>query len=280
MTDEFLLTDVQKEALETIGNIYRNAIYSEHELHPMVTKFYQELENQPGDICQDIVGEVIRYSDVIQNKAFVDTLCKWINELFAVIAEALPPEVRFTINCRQKSFKSVILKIIKNYLEGDSIDLLDLLAFRIIIDSLDSKEQLESYCYAVKDICISFFRNKRCTLCTPNKLVGEDKLMKDYIKYPKPNGYQSIHLAFKSLEKDVFEVQIRTLDMHDNCENGGANYQEYKDSEYAFLEPYMYLDLEKVRAPLFRKLSNCDLYDEIGLVRAVDLKERASRQST
>lgn len=265
---EILLTDAQKAELEIIGNMYRQAIYSEPKLLPMVIRFYKSLESHPGEISQEIVAEVIRFSDVIQNKHFISTLRSWINELFEILSEALPPEISITINCRQKSFQSMVCKVIKNYLEGKSVDLFDLLAFRIVLDSLYSKEELEPYCYTVKDICISFFRDKRSTLCTPNKLVGSDGLMKDYIKNPKANGYQSIHLAFKTREKDVFEVQIRTLDMHDKGENGEADHGQYKDDEYALLEPYIYFNIDEVRAPLFRRLSNGTLYDQIGLLTA------------
>jgi HAMP domain-containing protein len=45
---------------------------------------------------------------------------------------------------------------------------------------------------------------------------------KDYIASPKPNGYQSIHTCLYDEYGSIFEVQIRTPDMHRNAESGQA----------------------------------------------------------
>lgn len=53
--------------------------------------------------------------------------------------------------------------------------------------------------------------------------------MKDYVTYPKPNGYQSIHstLQLGSLHA---ELQIRTAEMHRFAEHGKASHWLYKES--------------------------------------------------
>ena len=164
--------------------------------------------------------------------------------------------------------------MLNDYFSGTSIDLYDLIAFRIVLDSLQSNESQISHCYDVSDICISFFRAKRCTLCSPSKKIGTSNLIKDYIKNPKSNGYQSIHLAFKTLEKDNFECQIRTLYMHEHAEIGDANHSQYKNSEYCEITPFLALEYDKIPIPQFKVLCNHSLYDQVGLVHALPIERR------
>lgn len=53
--------------------------------------------------------------------------------------------------------------------------------------------------------------------------------VKDYISFPKPNGYQSLHTAL-ILNGQKIEVQIRTSAMHQVAEYGMASHWAYKDN--------------------------------------------------
>jgi (p)ppGpp synthase/HD superfamily hydrolase len=56
----------------------------------------------------------------------------------------------------------------------------------------------------------------------PNKI-------KDYIAFPKPNGYQSLHTTVFAGDGGIVEVQIRTHEMHSEAQYGIAAHVIYKE---------------------------------------------------
>jgi len=59
-----------------------------------------------------------------------------------------------------------------------------------------------------------------------------DDSFDDYIATPKPNGYQSIHLAVQT-SLGATEFQIRTQAMHHSAEHGPAAHWRYKQRQHA-----------------------------------------------
>ena len=60
--------------------------------------------------------------------------------------------------------------------------------------------------------------------------IGANRI-KDYIHYPKPNGYQSLHYTSALSQAGFefpFEVQIRSQEMHLIAEHGVASHWGYK----------------------------------------------------
>ena len=56
-------------------------------------------------------------------------------------------------------------------------------------------------------------------------LPGE---FKDYISFPKPNGYQSLHTTVVTPDAGIVEIQIRTEGMHRSAQFGITSHMSYK----------------------------------------------------
>ena len=114
-------------------------------------------------------------------------------------------------------------------------------------------------------------QKQKCRLLSPSKRVANNPLLKDYIDYPKDNGYQSIHLAFMDICNNIFEIQIRTQLMDANAEYGLENEIE-KDLDHEIekdLDHGSYKDNEYTKKP------EDILVDKIGLKYAKKIEERA-----
>lgn len=113
------------------------------------------------------------------------------------------------IHGRAKHRYSLYQKLLRPKYDRDLSKIYDLIALRIITKNLED-------CYTALGILHSKFR----------PLPGR---IKDYIAFPKPNGYRSIHTTVWGPEKRVLEVQIRTMDMHHEAEYGIAAHWAYNE---------------------------------------------------
>ncbi len=154
------------------------------------------------------IDEYIKnYQDKIQNtfNLFIEDVSNVLNDDF---------NGKIKIYSRIKHYYSIYLKIQR---KGVTIDeVLDLLAIRIITDT-----PLE--CYKVLGHIHTTYM----------PLISR---FKDYIAIPKENGYQTIHTTVFHNTK-IFEIQIRTRDMHKIAEFGVAAHWKYKNGHGNFKEP-------------------------------------------
>ncbi|NIA03734.1 MAG: HD domain-containing protein [Nitrospiraceae bacterium] len=134
-----------------------------------------------------------------------------------------------TVTGRAKHFYSILKKIEK---KGKKLDeIYDLFAVRVITHSVAD-------CYKVLDIIHSNYEPM------PNRL-------KDYITHPKRNGYQSIHTTVRKGDL-IFEVQIRTREMHIAAELGLAAHWKYKNFDISKFDKY--IELSKQSLEVLREL--------------------------
>ena len=132
---------------------------------------------------------------------------KEINEIIKRISIELDKqELHYDISGRPKNFYSIYKKMKGKSKSFESI--YDLIAVRILVDTVKD-------CYAVLGIVHSMWK----------PLPGR---FKDYIAMPKPNMYQSLHTTVISDTGEIFEIQIRTYEMHEVAEFGIAAHWKYK----------------------------------------------------
>ena len=95
--------------------------------------------------------------------------------------------------------------------EWDMDRIYDYFAIRIVVPNMEQ-------CYQVLGIVHELWRPM-------------PKRVKDYIAFPKPNGYQSLHTTVITPNRTILEVQIRTEIMHQEAEYGIASHIIYKNKQ-------------------------------------------------
>lgn len=112
----------------------------------------------------------------------------------------------FHTEVRTKGLWSLHQKLKRKH--DDITKIHDIAALRLIVKSVDD-------CYAALGIIHSLWK----------PVPGE---FKDYIAFPKPNGYQSLHTTLLTPEAGIVEVQVRTEAMHRAAQFGIASHMSYK----------------------------------------------------
>ena len=130
-----------------------------------------------------------------------------VNALVAQLRRAFESHgIKAGIEGRAKHIYSIWHKMRTKNIPFDEV--YDVQAVRIIVTNLAA-------CYAALGIVHALWRH------IPDELD-------DYIASPKENGYRSIHTALVGAAGRVFEVQIRTEEMHREAELGVCAHWSYK----------------------------------------------------
>lgn len=123
-----------------------------------------------------------------------------------IIAELAKKGIASHSDIRMKGLWSLHQKLKRK--EDDISRIHDIAALRLVVPTIED-------CYTSLGLVHALYR----------PLPGE---FKDYIAFPKPNGYQSLHTTVVTPEAGIVEIQIRNEEMHRRAMFGIASHMSYK----------------------------------------------------
>lgn len=255
---------IRKEKLPEI-------VYTAEEIEDLIRLYTQELGRiyDSTEAIRDLLlfTAMNRYYTLITNSELHEQIREEAQMLYNHLSSEFPL-LKCGFTGRWKALISYVNKVISYLDNGRPLDdLKDMIAYRVTIDSdILTEEQLVMSCYKVLNKVLMFYLKKGYQLCyvdPVSDLLPEDsplrnKLIipkgdlipdefkggvKDYIRFPKTSGYQSLHIILVHPAKNVppVEIQIRTLAMDKFAQEGYVEENGSKDtlSVPGYLESYM-----------------------------------------
>ena len=169
-----------------------------------IEKMQDELEDLAfGELNPDARNSIVARLNFLRNEGEAVTK-KVLNELTSVINDS---GIKAKVEGREKAPYSIWRKMQRKNIGFEQLS--DIMAFRILVDSVDQ-------CYQVLGTIHSHYH------VIPGRF-------KDYISTPKPNQYQSLHTGIMGPEQQRIEIQIRTKEMHEVAKLGVAAHWGYKE---------------------------------------------------
>lgn len=206
------------ESLKVNMEIYPQLIQNSREIYAKVaeTLGVWNIKSEIEDLSLKIENKEKYYELVKALDETKEHRDEYIKNVILIINEVLSHlDIQLTIEGRAKHLYGIYRKM--EALGLDISDINDLLGVRVIVESNEVADCYRCLYEIIKnfDIVQSFY--------------GKGKLFRDWIDDPKPNGYQSIHLTI-SYDNRLFEIQIRTRNMHMIAEEGSAAHWVYREA--------------------------------------------------
>ena len=159
--------------------------------------------------------------------------------------------IECTIKGRLKSVYSIWRKMQKQNIPFE--DVYDLFAIRIIFDHPDdiTDDKAREECYRIMSLITNVYEYH------PDRV-------RDWVKKPKPNGYEALHITVMGPQGRWVEIQIRSRKMDDIAEKGIASHWKYKTGEKGN-NPGLNSMIENMKETLSNTESSFDFLDDFKL---------------
>lgn len=193
---------------------------------------YSELAHRLGlyNIKSTLEDLWLKYTDRATYKEIAHRLSQTKRARDAYIARFIEPVkekleaagLSFSIKGRTKSIFSIWNKIVNKKVDMDHI--YDLFAIRVIVDSTPEREK--SDCWLGYSILANMYQ-------------PDPDRMRDWLSFPKSNGYESLHITVLGPEQKWVEVQFRSRRMDLVAEKGLAAHWRYKGGKPSAADQWM-----------------------------------------
>lgn len=162
----------------------------------------------------------------------VEVLSRVVRELHEDIASDPllgPARIESRIKSAGSSFEKLRRK---NRIAVDDLD--DVAAIRVILTEPtwhDRSHHYRSHGHASYEDDVAQCYRVLYNLSQSPHVAAVTKV-KDYVRFPKENGYQSLHVTCVPRDTSLprYEIQIRTERMHDVATSGSASHDMYKEA--------------------------------------------------
>ena len=144
---------------------------------------------------------------------------KYIDEIIEPLQRVLDKDgIKCNIKGRTKSIFSIWRKMQTKNVTFEEI--YDLFAIRIVFDHPDDypDSQARAKCYHIMSLITDIYPH-------------HEQRIRDWVKNPKPNGYEALHVTVMGPRGKWVEIQIRSRKMDDIAEKGLASHWKYKTDE-------------------------------------------------
>ena len=166
------------------------------------------------DLCLKYINPAVYESVQKQLVEIRDKKLKELEEFLApVVAELGQRGIKVRTMVIERNVSSVWERMVKFSMSLEEV--YDVYVARIIIDCQNIEDE-KVQCWETFAVFTKYY-------------YPDNKKMRDWVSFPKTNGYSSIHAVFMDNKGNWIETQIRTERMNEIAENGFAAYWKYRD---------------------------------------------------